>query len=162
MARERLSLLAGRNREPLTQAEVLRAVNTVLGLDNGVPVRFDAERRTTFRVTLDDGGLEFAEIVLGRDVYPGRSIVDPNSALSLSGACVHELTHYYRWRDKRELIDVELEHLDEALTSLEAISRYDEALSATDIKGLVADAIQRMNLFVEDRGALDGMDTAEK
>jgi hypothetical protein len=79
-------------------------------------------------------------------------VVDPNSALSLTGACVHELTHYYRWRDKRELSDAALEHLDEALTSLEAIMRY-EALDKTDIKGLVADAMQRVNLFIDARGA---------
>jgi len=149
MTRERESLLAGRNRADLEPNEILRAVNTVVGLDNTVPVRFEATQRTVFRVALDEAGQEYAEIVLGKDVYPGRSIVDPNSGLSMSGACVHELTHYYRWRDKRELLERHLEHVDEALTSLEAIVRYYSALEETDIRGLVADAIQRIELFID-------------
>jgi hypothetical protein len=76
--------------------------------------------------------------------------VDPNSALSVDAAAAHELTHYHRWRDKSDLKEPKLEYLDEALTSLQAIARYTQHLSETDKAQLVADAIQRIQLFVRD------------
>jgi hypothetical protein len=42
-----------------------------------------------------------------------------------------------------------MEHLDEALTSLQATLRYDRQLSDHDVRQLVSDAIQRLQLYVQ-------------
>ena len=143
------SLLAGRNTAPLTPTEIRRAINTFLGLDNRVQVRHESGARTVFRVAQDDNGEYYGEIVFGPDIYPGSSVVDPNSALSLDAAAAHELTHYYRWENKSALDDESLGYLDEALTSLQAIARYGEFMNATDLRGLVSDAMQRIQLHLE-------------
>jgi hypothetical protein len=116
-------------------------------------------------VSADAAG-SFGEIIFGPDIYPGPSVIDPNSALGLTAAAAHELSHYHRWKDKMALADDGLEHLDEALTSLQAISRYDRNLSEAEVRQLIADAIQRLQLFVqghmagtnqeEEHGADDG------
>jgi hypothetical protein len=141
------SLLAGRNQVPLTLEDQRRATNTFTGMDDSVVVRYEASAHTGFRVAHDESG-EYGEIVFGPDVYPGASIIDPNSALSLDAAVAHELTHYYRWRDKRELRADGMIHLDEALTSLEASVRYEIFLKPHDLRQLVSDAIQRIQLHV--------------
>lgn len=151
MPNDKPSLLAGRNGAPLTPEEVRRASNTFLGLDRNVNARYDPDSRTTFRVSLDELGGHYGEVVFGPDIYPGASVVDPNSALSLDAAAAHELTHYYRWKDKMALSAESLEHVDEALTSLQAIFRYDRQLSDTDVRQLVADAIQRLQLFTREQ-----------
>jgi hypothetical protein len=148
VSKERLSLLAGRHKAPLTSEDVRRASNVFLGLEDGVNVRHDPTSVTAFRVTTDDAGNTYGEIVFGADIYPGTSVADPNSALSLEGAAAHELTHFHRWSDKSAISDETLEHVDEALTSLQAILRYDHKLSRTDIRGLVSDATQRLRLYV--------------
>jgi hypothetical protein len=122
-------------------------VNTFLGLDAKVNVRFDPNTRTSFHVCQENGE-EYGEVVFGPDIYPGRSVIDPNSALSLEAAAAHELTHYYRWKDKNALPDDAPENLDEALTSLQAVMRYPQ-LSVPDVRLLVADAIQRLQLYVQ-------------
>jgi hypothetical protein len=71
-----------------------------------------------------------------------------NSAIGLDGAIAHELQHYHRWRDMLVLTDPALGHLDEALTSLQAISRYQSRLKLDEIHKLVADAIQRISLHL--------------
>jgi hypothetical protein len=144
------SLLAGRNSAPLTQEEVRRATNVFLGLDDKVNARHEADVRTAFRVSIDDSGNHYGEVVFGPDIYPGTSVVDPNSALSLQAAAAHELTHYHRWRDKTSISEEELEHIDEALTSLEAVLRYDHQLNRTDVRVLVSDAMQRLRLYVKE------------
>jgi hypothetical protein len=145
----RTSLLGGRNSAPLDDGAVRRAVNIFLGMDDGVVVRYEASSKTIFRVAIDTGGLEYGEIVFGPDIYPGSSVVDPNSALSVDAAAAHELTHYYRWRDKTQLTEPQLEHLDEALTSLQAIARYERSLREHDVRQLVYDAIQRIQLYLQ-------------
>ena len=92
--------------------------------------------------------MTYGEVVFGADIYPGSSVADPNSALSLEAAAAHELTHYHRWRDKSALSEASLEHVDEALTSLQAILRYDHQLNRTDVRVLVSDAMQRLRLYV--------------
>ena len=141
-------LLAGRNQGPLGQVEIRRATNTFLGLDSTVNVRHDPSAQTGFRIARDESGDEFGEVVFGPDIYPGRGVVDPNSALSLDAAAAHELAHYYRWRDKTELPTNGMTPLDEALTSLEAILRYERHLKAHDIRMLVSDAVQRINIYI--------------
>jgi hypothetical protein len=88
--------------------------------------------------------------VFGPDIFPGGSVIDPNAALSVEAAAAHELTHFHRWKDKTVMAAVPLEHLDEALTSLQAILRYDRHLSDSDIRQLLADAVQRIVLFVNE------------
>jgi hypothetical protein len=144
------SLLAGRNKAPLTSAEIRRASNVFLGFDSKVNARYDEGSRTVFRVSFDEAGTEFGEIVFGPDIYPGSSVVDPNSALSLDAAAAHELTHYHRWRDKTAIHEEHLRNVDEALTSLQAISRYGQQLNQTDVRLLVADAMQRLQLYVQE------------
>jgi len=159
MPNERTSLLAGRNKAPLTNDEIRRASNTFLGLDKNVNARYDPQSRTVFRVSVDASGGRYGEVVFGPDIYPGSSVVDPNSALSLDAAAAHELTHYHRWKDKTALSAESLEHLDEALTSLQAIFRYDRHLCDTDVRQLVADAMQRLQLFVREQAEVNNEET---
>jgi hypothetical protein len=143
------SLLAGRHRTPLEPNEIRRAYNTFMGLDSRAPVRFEEGARTRFRVTINENSDEVPEIVFGSDIYPGQGTADANSALGCTAAAAHELTHWQRWVDKRELDQPELREIDEALTSLEAIQRFNAKLSEHDVRQLVADAIQRLLLFVQ-------------
>ena len=151
MPKETSSLLAGRNKNPLTPEEVRRASNVFLGLDSKVNARYDQDSRTAFRTSVDAAsGEKFGEIIFGPDIYPGSSVVDPNSALSLDAAAAHELTHYHRWRDKIAIDEVHLKHVDEALTSLQAIFRYGLQLNQTDMRLLIGDAILRLQLYVQE------------
>ena len=150
MAKERRSFLAGRNQAPLSPEEIRRAINTFLGLEKTANARYEAGARTVFHVCEEDNGEQYGEIVFGPDIYPGHSVVDPNSALSLDAAAAHELTHYHRWKDKTALPEDSMEHLDEALTSLQAIMRYDRHLSDPDVRQLICDAIQRLQLYVQE------------
>lgn len=150
MPTEKASLLAGRNKSPLSSDEIRRAANTFLGLDNKVKATYEPGALTRFRENVDEStGEVYGEIIFGPDIYPGKSVVDPNSALSLQAAAAHELTHFHRWKDKIVLQGKELEPLDEALTSLQAVFRYDKQLSDADVRQLIADALQRLQLFVE-------------
>jgi hypothetical protein len=149
MPRANASLLAGRNHAPLTDQERIRVSNTCIGLERNIPFRVASDERTRFRVW-DDAGEEQAEIVFGADVYPGTGVVDPNSSLSMQAAVAHEVAHYFRWRDKTEIPDDRLEHIDEALTSLEAILRYYGHLSDNERQQLVRDSIQRLQTFVQE------------
>src|SRR5262245_13003469 len=149
MPKNRGSLLAGRNRAPLSTEEIRRASNTFLGLDRSVNARYDPTVQSVFRVCMD-AGEEYGEVVFGPDIYPGSGVVDPNSALSLDAAAAHELTHYHRWKSKIALPEDAFENLDEALTSLEAILRYDRHLSESDRRQLVSDAIQRIQLYIKE------------
>lgn len=142
------SLLGGRRQVPLTDADIRQVIYAFAALDSTVNVRYESGVRTAFRESIDENGSVFGEIVFGSDIYPGGSVVDPNSGLSLRAAAAHELTHYYRWLDKTQLDAPSLEHLDEALTSLEAINRYERYLNSIDVRLLAADAIQRIRLHV--------------
>lgn len=150
MASQRRSLLAGRNRAGLTREEIRRVTTIFLGLDRNVNARHEPGAQTAFHVSLSEEGEEIGEVVFGPDIYPGRGIVDANSSLSVEAAAAHELTHFHRWKDKAELSVGELTHLDEALTSLQAIQRYDRHLSETDVRQLISDAIQRIHLYLEE------------
>jgi len=138
--------MGGRRTSPLTDHDVRTVTNTFLGLDPQVrTVRYEAGVKTVFRVTKDpDTGEEFGEIVFGPDIYPGPGLANPNSVLSMPAAAAHELAHYHRWANKTQLDDPDQVSLDEALTSLEAVMRYEHALSPVDIRELVADAHFRL------------------
>jgi hypothetical protein len=146
----RESLLAGRNVRALSAEDVTRVFNTFLGLERNVSVRYEPNSRTVFRVPALEGEEE-CEITFGEDVYPGAGVVDPNSSLSMLAAVAHEVTHFHRWRDKTEIVADELVEIDEALTSLEAILRFPRNLNDHDIRQLVADAIQRLQIFAQRR-----------
>jgi len=151
MPNETSSLLGGRNKNPLTPEEVRRASNVFLGLDAKVNAVYDQGSKTAFRVSVDSSTAEkFGEIIFGPDIYPGSSVVDPNSALSLDAAAAHELTHYHRWRDKIAIDEGHLQHIDEALTSLQAIFRYGPQLNQTDVRLLIGDAILRLQRYVQE------------
>jgi hypothetical protein len=148
----RESLLAGRNAQPLEDNDIRRAYNTFLGLDSSVPVRHVPGGRTCFRLIDDGNGGETVEITFGEDLYPGASVADPNSSLSMLAAAAHEVTHFHRWSDKTELAAEALGEIDEALTSLQAILRFPKQLSDHDVRQLVADAIQRLQMFTHKNG----------
>jgi hypothetical protein len=147
--RSRSSLLAGRNNRALTEHEIRQATATLVGLEPSVAYDYRADLNTCFQVG-SDAGEEYGEIIIGPDVYPGRSVVDPNSMLGVKAAIAHELTHYHRWADRIELPRGVKHHLDEALTSLEAIGRYSKHLSELEVRQLVSDAIQRIYLYLRD------------
>jgi hypothetical protein len=138
----------GRNLAPLDDHDRVSAVSTFIGLDREAPVRYEEGARTRFRVEMKGNEIT-AEIVFGPDLYPGGNIVDPNSSLSMRAAAAHELVHYYRWKDKTEIVDLTLEAIDEAMTSLSAILRFPRELSDQDIRQLVADAIHRLQHYAK-------------
>lgn len=142
----RPSLLGGRSKQSLENREIRTVGETFAGFDAEVPVRFEDTESTSFRLEEDEFGAMTGMIVYGRDIYPGKSIVDPNSALSMPAAAAHEISHYYRWRDRTEYPEVEFEYLDEALTSLDAALRF-QKLTPHEVKQLIMDAVQRIQLF---------------
>ncbi len=143
------SLLAGRNQEPLSERQIRMVAQTFLGLEETAAFVYDPERRTHFAVD-DEDGEDIGRIRFGPDIFPGRSVIDPNSALSMKAAAAHELSHYHRWLDRTELPSGTLNHLDEALTSLDAALRYASDLTPHEIQQLVRDAIQRLQILQAD------------
>ncbi len=129
-------------------------INTFLGMDTSVqPVTYEAGARTVFRIVgaeESEDGEEYGEIVFGEDIYPGTGLANPNAALTMRAAVAHEASHYHRWLNKAQIDDVELEYLDEALTSLEAVQRYGHQLDLTEITQLVADAHFRLSSVIEE------------
>lgn len=148
-ARPRRVLLTGRNQEPLSESRIKSASQTFLGLDNQVNARHDPNLPTVFHV-VQEGAELYGEIRFGPDIFPGPNIADPNAALGLSGACAHELSHYHRWHDMIAIDEAELQHIDEALTSLQAALRYEKLLSPHDIHQLIDDAIRRLQMYVQE------------
>jgi hypothetical protein len=141
-------LPGNRNVIRLTPQEVDRATRTFLSLeDEEIIFRYVANSQTRFRVVPAEGDQEeYSEIIFSEDLYPGRNIANPNAQVSMKAAIAHELAHYHRWRDKRELEGEDFKHLDEALTSLEAATRYAADLNDTEIQQLLADATERLRL----------------
>ena len=143
------SLLPGRNIVPLTDSQIRSVINTFLGLDrNSAPI-YRPDGRTAFRVRVEDDE-EICEILFGADIFPGPNVVDPNASLGIKAAVAHELCHYYRHADLTEINDPALMHIDEALTSLDAVTRFSRDLNDHDIRQLVADAMHRLQLFARE------------
>jgi hypothetical protein len=139
-----------RNVAPLSQQEITRATSTFLGLDPEVPFRYEAGQATSFRVVAAHADQEeYAEIVFSDDLYPGQNIANPNASLSMRAAVAHEIAHFYRWRDKRELDGSDLKHLDEGLTSLDAAQAFAARLSTNEVQQLIADAMERLRLHIQ-------------
>ena len=128
-------------------------------LDRTANVRYDSTSRTVFRPILGDPSINH-EIVFGPDIFPGTAVADPNACLSFRAAAAHELAHKSRHDNLTEIDEVELEDIDEALTSLAAILQFHGELSAHEIRELIADANQRLMMFVaayRDRVAAAGV-----
>lgn len=142
----RPSLLAGRSNQPLDDRQIRAVAETFAGLDYQAPVRYEDSARTSFRIETDEFGVIGGVVVYGRDIYPGTGIADPNSALSMRAAAAHEISHYYRWRDRTEYPDPHHEHLDEALTSLDAALRF-SSLTEHEVRQLILDAMQRIQVY---------------
>jgi hypothetical protein len=150
------SLLAGRSAASLTPENVRAVSNTFLGLDAIVPFQHDPSGHTRFVVEIDEeDGAEVGKVYFGPDIYPGGSVADPNSALSMKAAVAHEISHFHRWQDRTELPDGILVHLDEAQTSLDSVLRFGGLLSPHEIQQLVRDAIQRLQLCRLELGGTD-------
>ena len=124
-------------------------MNTFLGLDRTAAPVYRPGGRTVFRVSIV-GGEEVCEILFGEDIFPGPNVIDPNSSLGLKAAVAHELCHFYRHADLTEINDPALEHIDEALTSLDAVNRFSRDLNDHDIRQLVADAMHRLQLYARE------------
>ena len=143
------SLVFGRNLAPLAERQQSAVVNTFYGFERSAIVRYDAGSRTVFR-TFEEGDELKYEIVFGPDIYPGIGVGDPNSVLSMRSAVVHEISHQIRHIDGTEIDEIELWHLDEALTSLGAALRFRAQLNEFEIIQLVSDAYQRIELYVRE------------
>lgn len=148
MAANRASLIAGRNAAPLSVEEIRRVANTFIGLDREANFRYAEGEPTRCRVETTEHEV-ICEIVYGSDIFPGNNVIDPNSSLSMRAASAHELSHFHRWRDKTEIDGEHLIEIDEALTSLDAVQRYHNHLSENEIRQLVADAMQRLQMFAQ-------------
>ena len=146
MAKADGSLLHGRGSAPLSEDQQKKIAAAFYFFDRTANVRFDPGR-TRFRPIAGDPEINH-EILFGPDILPGPNIADPNSCLSMRAAVVHELAHKARHDDATELNDPALEHIDEALTSLSAILRYQRKLEDYEILQLVSDAVQRLQLYV--------------
>lgn len=148
------SLLDGRNVAPLSDQQKRSVAATFYELDAECPVRF-GDNRTVFRIA-NDGDEQVAEVIFGADIFPGANIIDANSTLGMKAAAAHEICHWRRHVDMREIDEVELMHIDEALTSLEAARRFPKHLSVQDVEQLIGDAMQRLKLFVDEHRAKGG------
>ena len=150
MSRAERSLLAGRSNLELDDRKVRRVTNTFLGLDDTVPFQYDATGHTRF-VVEEEETEEVGKVYFGKDIYPGPSVLDPNSALSMKAAVAHEISHFHRWQDGHELPLGVHRDLDEGLTSLDAALRFSGDLTPHEIQQLIRDAMQRLQLH---RGTL--------
>lgn len=152
-----MAIMGGRNVTPLDERDQRRVLSIFTGLDDSVrTVSYDKDAKTVFKVVSaddSDDGEEYGQIIFGPDIYPGPGIGNPNAELSMKAAAAHELSHYHRWFNKTEINDLALESLDEALTSLDAVMRYESKLHRTDVLALIADASHRMSLFIQDNDA---------
>jgi hypothetical protein len=125
--------------------EVRSVTNTFLGLDREVPFQHDDGGYTRFVVETEDDE-EVGRVYFSPDIFPGSSVLDPNSALSMKAAVAHEISHFHRWKDRTELPLGVHRELDEALTSLDAALRFATQLSQHEIQQLIRDAMQRLQL----------------
>lgn len=152
------SLLGGRRTQPLTDGEIRTVINTFLGLDRHVPAQHDPDRPTAFRVD-EEEGQEVGRIYFSADIYPGPSVADPNSALSMQAAVAHEISHFHRWKDNTQLPYARYRDLDEAHASLDALLRFARELTNYELEQLARDAVvrlQRLAAVLAEEGKVEG------
>lgn len=145
----RASLPPNRNAQPLTEGQVDRVFLTFRHLDPSVPVRHVPGHRTCFVVRQAQDGTDVGEICFGSDIHPGAAILDPNSVMGPQAAAAHEIAHYHRWADGTELPHGAMDNIDEALTSLVAVLRFQDKLGWIESRQLISDAIARLQMFVQ-------------
>lgn len=141
------SLLEGRRTAPLSDDDVRRVINTFLSLGGDkLNVQYEAGKNTCFRVRLEETQ-EVPEIIFSSDIYPSANTISPNASLSMECAVAHEMCHFHRWKNKMEVHNLDFVELDEALTSLEAITRFTD-LDPNDVRQLVSDSMQRIAMYL--------------
>jgi hypothetical protein len=146
----RASLPPNRNRTELSEEQVDRVFWMFRALDRRVPIRHIPDGRTCFVVRPNpQGNGNIGEICFGNDIHPGQAILDPNSILSPQAAAAHEIAHYHRWLDGTELPQGQLDHIDEAMTSLTAVLRFTDRLEPIEVRQLISDALQRLQLHAQ-------------
>lgn len=153
MDRSKASLPPGRGTQALTDHDKRSITETFRAHGYDEHIEFEEGHGTQSRFGVKiDGGQEIGYVKIGADIFPGSG-GSPNSKLDMPAAVAHEITHYERWKNKAEL---DKGHLDEALTSLEAIMRCGNSLKRIHIEQLVADALQRLYLMLaEQEGEID-------
>ncbi len=104
-----------RSREPLTDRHV-EEIERFWDMLGGDPQRTEADRAEGSRTAFSPAT---GKVRFGSDVYPGRG-GSPNERLSMQAAVAHELRHLQRHDEGLTLVQPGLEHIDEAVTSLEA------------------------------------------
>jgi hypothetical protein len=147
LPRGSISLPPGRRQDALSEAEMRKAESAFRALDYRGRIEFESHSggRTRFAVRRDDtNGEEYGLIIIGPDIYPGQAVANPNAVLDMTATAAHEITHFIRWQEGRELPEG---HLDEAMTSLQAICIFKTVLSSMQIEQLVSDALERLVLF---------------
>src|SRR5687768_3847893 len=145
----RASLPPNRNNQPLTENQVDRVFLLFRHLDKSVSVRHVPGQRTCFVVRQNPDGDEIGEVCFGADIQPGVAILDPNSTMSSLAAAAHEVTHYYRWIDGTELPRGPLDNIDEAITSLVAVLKFQDKLEWSEKAQLISDALIRLRLHLD-------------
>lgn len=152
------SLLPGRGAKALEKYDEERITNIIRAFRYDGPVEFDEgnSTRTRFAVCEDGKGDKFGKIVIGSDIQQGTDVANPNAMLDEMAAIAHELTHYQRWKDKRDLPIGDLNDIDEAMTSLQAVCAFKTLLSDMQIEQLVSDALQRLVQYAKKRRETGG------
>lgn len=145
----RASLPPNRNNQPLTDDQIDRIFLLFRSLDPNVPVRYVPNKRTCFIVRQPPAGGPVGEICFSADIHPGAAVIDPNSIMSPRAAAAHEIAHYHRWADATELPQGAMDNIDEALTSLSAVLRFQDRLDWIESRQLISDAIARLQMFVQ-------------
>lgn len=141
------SLLSGRNRSPLTDQQRRSVEEDFRALGYDGPLDWEEYGWTRFTPRTDDQGRTFGVVVIGPDILPGRDVTNPNAALDQMAAAAHELEHMNRWRSGRSL---DVGHLDEAMTSLQAACTYGTFLTKNRVEQLISDALQRLVLLKDE------------
>src|SRR3546814_17164866 len=100
MNRSEGSLIGGRSQAPLSDAKIRSVTNTFVGLDQSVPFQLDEIGRTRFVVEDGEEGPQ-GKVYFGPDVYLGRGVLGPISALAMQAAVAHEMSNFYRWPEEK-------------------------------------------------------------
>jgi hypothetical protein len=163
MSSNEASLPPGRRQAALTEEEMRRAEEIFRALYYEIQIEFEPGNgsHTRFVVKTDaTNGEKTGLIIIGPDLYPGADVANPNAVLDAVAAAAHEITHYIRWREGRAL---PRGHLDEAMTSLQAVCSFRSALSPNQIEQLVTDALHRLLQLsneINERDVIENMEEA--
>lgn len=141
---KRTSLPPGRNQSSLDEAQKAQVEQAFRGLGYQGKLEFREGPGTKSGFVPNNAGEPC--IVIGADIFPGKAM-NPNAMMDMLSAAAHEISHHSRWTNSWE--HREFEHLDEAVTSLQAACWSKQFLSPSQIESLVSDAIERLGLLNE-------------